>query len=434
MLKRPTHYRTTTRDTLSERQREVLALIAKGKTNAQIADELGLSLDGAKFHVREILGKLNVESREEAAALWRADQSAGTKVASFLRAATSLSWLKSAAAVAAVGGIALGSTALTIALTQGGGDKSEHADDGSAFASPSVAPTLDPASLPLDCEPAEIEWRGETRRNEDGSVRLDIYVRQANLPPGETCMIRGDALLTPARITPAVPGVVSVLAFPVTIPFEDEVTGEFKPQFVTSLGNVCEENSGVRIFLEWMQMGTGSSFDLAAPTCVNDTTKPEFHALWWALLSSTIPRLTPVPAQALPTPITFPYTPGVRMDGAAAMAAAAGGLAPGYPSLIPAGVTVTAFETTLHRMNVVLEKAGTTARVTVSTAFSPDLKENTALVATSADGWEIRRSGDSPNEALYLFMPAGHVWMANQQVIRLLGYEETIAFLQGIKP
>lgn len=55
---------------LSERQREVLALIAAGRTNAEIADALEMTLAGAKWHVSEILTKLGLDSREEAAAYW----------------------------------------------------------------------------------------------------------------------------------------------------------------------------------------------------------------------------------------------------------------------------------------------------------------------------------------------------------------------------
>ncbi|MGK2964804.1 MAG: helix-turn-helix domain-containing protein, partial [Tepidiformaceae bacterium] len=46
---------------LTGRQREVLNLIARGYTNPQIADALGVSIDGAKWHVREILSKLGVD-------------------------------------------------------------------------------------------------------------------------------------------------------------------------------------------------------------------------------------------------------------------------------------------------------------------------------------------------------------------------------------
>lgn len=66
---------------LTSRQREVLALIAKGHTNAQIAEQLGVSLDGAKWHVREILSRLDVETREEAAAWWNREQAPWRRVA-----------------------------------------------------------------------------------------------------------------------------------------------------------------------------------------------------------------------------------------------------------------------------------------------------------------------------------------------------------------
>jgi DNA-binding NarL/FixJ family response regulator len=52
---------------LSPRQREVLGLLTHGLTNAGIANELGVSLDGAKWHVGELLGALGVDSRHEAA-------------------------------------------------------------------------------------------------------------------------------------------------------------------------------------------------------------------------------------------------------------------------------------------------------------------------------------------------------------------------------
>jgi DNA-binding CsgD family transcriptional regulator len=54
---------------LTEREREVLALVRLGLTNEEIAARLGITLDGAKYHVSQILAKLGVASREEAAAL-----------------------------------------------------------------------------------------------------------------------------------------------------------------------------------------------------------------------------------------------------------------------------------------------------------------------------------------------------------------------------
>jgi NarL family two-component system response regulator LiaR len=54
---------------LTEREREVLALMTKGLNNAQIAEQLVVSLSTTKFHVSNILTKLGVTSRAEAVAL-----------------------------------------------------------------------------------------------------------------------------------------------------------------------------------------------------------------------------------------------------------------------------------------------------------------------------------------------------------------------------
>ena len=54
---------------LTKREREVLALVALGRTNRQIADELFISENTAGVHVSNILGKLGVASRTEAAAV-----------------------------------------------------------------------------------------------------------------------------------------------------------------------------------------------------------------------------------------------------------------------------------------------------------------------------------------------------------------------------
>jgi DNA-binding NarL/FixJ family response regulator len=55
--------------TLSEREREVLALIARGFTNSDIADRLHLSTGTVRNYVSIILDKLNVSDRTQAAIL-----------------------------------------------------------------------------------------------------------------------------------------------------------------------------------------------------------------------------------------------------------------------------------------------------------------------------------------------------------------------------
>ena len=52
---------------LTAREQEILSLIADGSSNQEIADTLHLSLHTVKSHVKNILGKLQVKSRHQAA-------------------------------------------------------------------------------------------------------------------------------------------------------------------------------------------------------------------------------------------------------------------------------------------------------------------------------------------------------------------------------
>jgi RNA polymerase sigma factor (sigma-70 family) len=52
---------------LTEREREVLALVAEGKSNKEIAQALKVTERTVEFHVSNVLGKLGLTSRVEAA-------------------------------------------------------------------------------------------------------------------------------------------------------------------------------------------------------------------------------------------------------------------------------------------------------------------------------------------------------------------------------
>jgi len=54
---------------LTERERELLSLLAKGLSNPEIADRLTISLSTVKFHISSILAKLGASSRTEAVAI-----------------------------------------------------------------------------------------------------------------------------------------------------------------------------------------------------------------------------------------------------------------------------------------------------------------------------------------------------------------------------
>ncbi|WP_138420222.1 response regulator [Aquibacillus sediminis] len=54
-------------ETLTAREMEILLLIAQGKTNQEIADDLFIALKTTKVHVSNILSKLEVQDRTQAA-------------------------------------------------------------------------------------------------------------------------------------------------------------------------------------------------------------------------------------------------------------------------------------------------------------------------------------------------------------------------------
>ena len=51
---------------LSERERELLALVAQGRSNQEIADQLGITLKTVRNHVSNIFNKLQVVDRAQA--------------------------------------------------------------------------------------------------------------------------------------------------------------------------------------------------------------------------------------------------------------------------------------------------------------------------------------------------------------------------------
>ncbi len=58
-------------DELSDRERQVLALIGAGKSNAEIADELVISMATVKSHVRSVFAKLDLRDRARAVVVAR---------------------------------------------------------------------------------------------------------------------------------------------------------------------------------------------------------------------------------------------------------------------------------------------------------------------------------------------------------------------------
>jgi hypothetical protein len=194
----------------------VLEFLRGGLSNPEIADRLGVTRDAVKYHVSEILSKLAVTSREEAA-IWRPYERPwwAAAVAALGGAARRLSPLGRIAAIgtslavlATVGVLAWG-----VLATSGRGEDATSGvrqTDGSAV-EPSVNPTptggrppfedvtvaplvfSPPTELPEDVaiivetSCVECSIRGLTRvyRDQTGDTRRDdlIVVDHLNLPP-----------------------------------------------------------------------------------------------------------------------------------------------------------------------------------------------------------------------------------------------------------
>ncbi|MBA4180870.1 MAG: hypothetical protein C0506_09805 [Anaerolinea sp.] len=111
---------------LTSRQQEVLRLLAAGRTNPEIAQVLGISLAGAKWHVSEVISRLGVTSREEAAEYWREQNRLPLRFTRAMRGLLGAGLLKTVAAGAAAatlgGGVVVAGAFLRSGEGTGAGD------------------------------------------------------------------------------------------------------------------------------------------------------------------------------------------------------------------------------------------------------------------------------------------------------------------------
>ena len=154
------HYRTANKWEPTPRQREVLNLIARGYTNAQIGEALGMSLDGAKFHVSEIIGKLGVSNREEAAEWWANYNSPTNRLRRSFSFVAAASFWK----VAAVGaGLAVTGVAVSVAILslKDGGSETDNSPAAPAIEEPAAVLSPGAFSAQVDGDIWELELRSD---------------------------------------------------------------------------------------------------------------------------------------------------------------------------------------------------------------------------------------------------------------------------------
>jgi len=72
MLRREPDCEPDSPPALSEREREVPESARMGKTNAEIADQLGVTVHTVKFHLASVYRKLGAANRTDAVVRWMA--------------------------------------------------------------------------------------------------------------------------------------------------------------------------------------------------------------------------------------------------------------------------------------------------------------------------------------------------------------------------
>ncbi len=140
---------TNSDPTWTPRQREVLDLVAAGHTNTEIAQRLGITLAGAKWHVSELISRLGVDSRDDVADYWRRERRLAARLRRTIRHAIGLLSLK-AVAVGAAATLGVSAAVAGIVFT-GNGDADRIRTDGST-----AVPTSTVVGAPPDVEAAYV--------------------------------------------------------------------------------------------------------------------------------------------------------------------------------------------------------------------------------------------------------------------------------------
>lgn len=302
---------------LTERQREVLRLIAAGKSNAEIAEALGVSLDGAKYHVSEILSRLGVDSREEAASYWL--QQSGLR-ARFTQALAVLlsgaSAAKVAGAVVAVAAVSATVAILVVVLSNPDDESRPSASiPGASASAPGATPTLD--AVPASCPAQSSATANSAFRPAlgDGPVYVMPGLAPAagqrtlmyhppdwrqNFPAGwggqDVVFFVAPSYQEPIKISGGGFGTSAELQFvgpseTVLLPLDKPPGTGFPVLSVTADG--------------WRNYGTTILFRLDSPGCYAlDFTGPGLaqRIVFWADLQPSQPPVTPVSASPTPTP------------------------------------------------------------------------------------------------------------------------------------
>ncbi|MGE0598311.1 MAG: helix-turn-helix transcriptional regulator [Dehalococcoidia bacterium] len=186
---------------LSPRQREVLQLLDRGHTNGEIADRLGISLQGAKWHVSELMSKFGVDSREELAEIWRSRHNRFFRILGAVMPSKVIG-LKIASAttgIVAVAGLGAGVAAYRHTLVPDSQERASYQTLDSADPAPEVLHFKSQVAKDI-VDPVGVEVRVAWLDNEPDTEELKMFPARAGnwcfvYPSGETA-----CGMTPERV------------------------------------------------------------------------------------------------------------------------------------------------------------------------------------------------------------------------------------------
>lgn len=187
---------TTHRPLWTSREREVLDLIARGQTNGQIAETLGISFATAKWHVSELISKLGVSSREEVADYWRAEQRMPRRLARTLGGMLTGMGLKVAAGGAVVG--VVGTSILWAGLAIG-----ERGEEGVAEPPPVASVPTPTATVPSFVDSGRPTGCPQKASSPDRSKLMELLLCPALKFPEISVADKGGCDLSGANLGPA---------------------------------------------------------------------------------------------------------------------------------------------------------------------------------------------------------------------------------------
>ena len=163
---------------LTDRQAQILRMVARGHTNTEIAEELGISLNGVKWHIREMFAKYGVDTREELSDAWQDSRRPANRVRGWVRGLAfglpfglPLKVTAGGAAAAVVLGVAAGTVLAVMDL-----NLTPSAEAGKKEAKATATPSPMPTGTPVIDVPVVIVPAGTSVILDDDWISREGYV------------------------------------------------------------------------------------------------------------------------------------------------------------------------------------------------------------------------------------------------------------------